>query len=158
MAIFYAWLLYRFWTLTYWWYWLIILIVLAYWFCSCHDYPTHFDMYAHIAIYLVCLSIVSFSCILSWIFSSMLSLLLFILIGIFSFSLCVDMYDIFALCLTVYCMTTLLLCVCMLLVCVGRTYIPLPPTLWFRSFPSFRFLHLQMWDLVCVCFSDRASG
>ena len=48
----------------------------------------------------------------------MLSLLLFILIVIFSFSLCVDMDDILALYLTV-----LLLCVCMLFVCVGRTFI-----------------------------------
>ena len=89
---------------------------------------------------------------------SMLSLLLFILIVIFSFSFCVAIDGIPALCLTICCMTTLLLCVCMLLVYVGHLSIPLPPTLWFRSFPSFLLLLLQVWGLVCVCFSDRASG
>ena len=34
---------------------MILLIVLAYWFYSCHDYPAHFDMYVHISIYLVVL-------------------------------------------------------------------------------------------------------
>ena len=62
---------------------------------------------------------------------SMLSLLLFILIVIFSFSFCVAINGILALCLTNYYMTTLLLCVCMLLVYVGHLSIPLPPTLGF---------------------------
>ena len=71
----------------------------------------------------------------------------------FLLSLCVDLDDIHVLC-----MTALLLCDCMLLVCVGRTPIPLPSTLWFRSFPSFQFLLLQVWGFVCVCFSNRAKG
>ena len=33
--------------------------------CSCHNYPAHFDMYAHIVVYLVCLSIDSLACTLS---------------------------------------------------------------------------------------------
>ena len=80
MAIFYAWLLYLFVTLTYWWYWLILLIVLAYWFCSYHDCPAHFDIYVHTVVYLVVLVIDSFACILSWSSLSMLFLSLFILI------------------------------------------------------------------------------
>ncbi|KAL6336206.1 hypothetical protein AAG906_011088 [Vitis piasezkii] len=79
----------------------------------------------------------------------MLSLLLFILIVIFSFSLCVDMDDILALCLIACCMSALLLCVCMLLVCVGRISILLPLILWFQSFLSFQFLHLH-----CMCGGD----
>ncbi|KAL6312037.1 hypothetical protein AAG906_027235 [Vitis piasezkii] len=59
------------------------------------------------------------------------------------------MDDISTLCLTTCCMSALLLCDCMLLVYVGRTSIPLPPTPWFRSFTSFRFLHLQ-----CMCGGD----
>ena len=54
---------------------MILLIVLAYWFCSYHDYPAHFDMYVHIVVYLVCLSVDSLVCILSWSSLSMLSLL-----------------------------------------------------------------------------------
>ena len=59
----------------------------------------------------------------------MLSLLLFILIVIFLFSLCMDMDDILVLCLTTYCMIVHLLCDFMLLVRVGCISIPLPPTL-----------------------------
>ena len=99
----------------------------------------------------------SFAWILSWLSLSMLSLLLFILIFIFLFSLYVDMDDIPAFCLTTCCMIALLLCVCMLFVHVGRISILLPPIIWSRSFPSFRFLHLQVWGLVCACFFDQAS-
>ncbi|RVW12817.1 hypothetical protein CK203_112233 [Vitis vinifera] len=82
----------------------------------------------------------------------MISLLIFILIAIFSFSLCVDMDDIFALCLTACCMTALLLCDCMLLVYVGRTSIPLPPP------PSFdHLLHFDSYickrEALCVLVS-----
>ena len=41
-----------------------------------------------------------------------------------------------------------------LFVYVGCISIPLPPILWFRPFPSFQFLHLQVWGLVCSCSSD----
>ena len=116
--ILHAWSLYPFGALTWWWYWLIRLLVLAYWFCSSHDYLAHFDMYVHFVVSLICLSVDYLAFILSWSYLSMLSLLLFILIVIFSFSLCVDMDDILALYLT-----ALLLCVCMLFVCVGRTFI-----------------------------------
>ena len=44
-----------------------------------------------------------------------------------------------------------------LFVYVGCISIPLPPILWFRPFPSFQFLHLQVWGLMCACFSDRAN-
>ena len=33
--------------------------------CSYHDYPVHFDMYVHIVVYPVCLSVDSPICILS---------------------------------------------------------------------------------------------
>ena len=49
----------------------------------------------------------------------MLSLSLFVLIVIFLFSSCVDMDDIFVLCLTVCYMTVLILYDCMSLACVG---------------------------------------
>ena len=44
-----------------------------------------------------------------------------------------------------------------LFVYVGCISIPLPPILWFVSFPSFQFLHFQVWDLVCACFFNRAN-
>ena len=102
---------------------LSILILLLPWLsCSFWHVCSHFYISC-------CLSVDSFACILSWSSLSMLSLLLFILIVIFSFSLCVDMDDILALYLIACCMTALLLCDCMLLVYVGRIPIPLPPTL-----------------------------
>ena len=128
----------------------IVTLILPWWFYSPH-------MYRLIVVYIPTGCVDSLACILSWSSLNMLSLSLFVLIVIFSFSLCVDMDDIFALCLTVCCMTALLLCFCMLLVCVGHITILLPPTLWFRSFPLFRLLFLQVWDFMCVYFSDRAS-
>ena len=157
--IFHAWSLYPFGTLTWWWYWLIHLLVLAYWFCSSHDYLTYFGMYIHIVVYLVCLNVDYPACILSWLF------FLACYPCCYSFWLsyshlasCVDMGDILVLCMTAWCMTALFLCVCMFLACVGYTSIPLLPILWFWSFPSFWFLHLQVWGIVCTCFSKRASG
>ena len=47
---------------------------------------------------------------------------------IFLLRWCVDMDDIFVLCMTDCCMTTHLLLDCMLLVYVGHTFIPLSPT------------------------------
>ena len=148
--IFHAWLLYPFGTFTWWWYWLIRLLVLAYWFCSSHDYPTHFDMFVHFAVSFICLSVDYFVCILSWSYLSLLSLFLFILIVIFSFSLCVDIDDILAFYLTACCMTVLLLYDCMLLVYVDRTSIPLSQTLWFWSFS---FISILTFANVrpCVC-------
>ena len=46
-----------------------------------------------------------------------------------SISLCVDLDDIYLFCMVVWCMTTLILYDYMLIVCVGRTSIPLPLTL-----------------------------
>ena len=115
-------------------------------------------MYRIIVVYILIVCVDSFACILSWSSLSMLSLSLFILIVIFSLSLCVDMSDISVLRLIACCMTALLLRDCMLLVYVGRTSILLPQTLWFRSFPSFQFLHLQVWYLLCACFFDWARG
>ena len=129
VMFFHVWSLYPFGTLTWWWYWLIRLLVLAYWFCSNHDYPTHFDMYVHFVISLICLGVDYLACILSSSYLSMLFLFLFILIVIFSFSLCVDMDDILALYLTACCMIALVPCDYMLLVYVGRTSIPSHPTL-----------------------------
>ena len=126
----------------------IVTLILPWLLCSPH-------MYRLIIIYLLTWCVDSLARILSWSSLSMLSLTLFTLIVIFLLSLCVDIVDIFALCLTACCMTTLFLCDCMSLVCVDRTSIPLPPTLWFRSLPSFWFSLLQVWGLVCVCFFDR---
>ena len=47
---------------------------------------------------------------------------------IFMLRLCVDMDDIFLLCMIDCCMTTHILLDCMLLVYVGHTFIPLSPT------------------------------
>ena len=129
----------------------IVILIFPWLFYSSH-------MYRLKVVYLLTWCIDSLAYILSWSFLSMLSLSLFTLIVIFSLSLCVDMGDISALYLIACCMTTLLLCVCMSLVRVGCAPIPLPPTLWFWSFLSFRLLLLQVWGLVCVCFSDRARG
>ena len=102
---------------------LTILILLLPWL-SCSLW--HECSYCYIS---CCLNVDSFACILSWSVLSVLSLLPFISIVVLSFSLCVDMDDILALCLTICCMTALLLCDCMLLVHVGRAFILLPPTL-----------------------------
>ena len=99
-------------------------------------------MYVHIVVYLVCLSVDSITCIFFLSSLSMLSLLIFILIVVFSFSLCVDMDDILAFCLTACCMTALLMCDCMLLVYVVAHLSPyLQPSSFSHSL-FFLFLHL----------------
>ena len=103
-----AWLLCSFMTLTYWLYRLILLAIIAYWLFLLYDYPIHFDMCILIISCLIHLD----GCILSWSSLSMLSLLyihLDYIVFCFLFNLCVDMDDIYALCMTVCCMTSLLL-------------------------------------------------
>ena len=94
----------------------IMTLILPWSFCSSR-------MYRLIVVYHLTWCVDFLACIFSWSSLSMLSLSLFVLIVIFLFSSCVDMDDIFVLCLTVCCMTTLFLCNRMLLVCVGRTSI-----------------------------------
>ena len=96
----------------------------------------------------------SLACILSW---SSFEHVVFVTIHLDCHSLYVDMNGIYVLCLTVCCMTTLLLYDSITFVHVGHTSISLPPTLSFRSFPSFWFLYLQVWGLMCAYFSYRAS-
>ena len=159
MVIFYAWLLYPFATLTWWWYSLILLPVLTYWLYSCHDYPTHFDMYAHIIVYLVCLSVVSLACILSWLF------FLACYLCCYSFWLS---YSRLAYVWTwvIYLYFSWLLGAWLLFFCVFSrclsmwiTYLSLYLQPYgFGHFLFFRFLHLQVWGLVCDCFFDWARG
>ena len=100
----------------------------------------HFD-YPHIltllAVWLLCtLFLLLISFILTWLillvvyyhdcYGACYSYHIFI-----SISLCVDLDDIYLFCMVVWCMTALLLCDYMLLVCVGHTSILLPQTLWF---------------------------
>ena len=72
----------------------IVTLILPWLFCSPH-------MYRLIVVYHLTWCVDFLDRILSWSFLSMLSLSLFVLIVIFSFSLCVDMDDILAFCLTV---------------------------------------------------------
>ena len=83
-------------------------------------------------------------------FACMMFISLFVLIVIFSLILCVHA-DIPELCLIACGMIALFLRDCMLPVCVGRSSIPLSPTLWSRSFSSFQFSLWQVWSLVCAC-------
>ena len=68
-----------------------------------------------------------------------------------SFRLCVDMDDIFAPYLIICCMTALLLCVCMLLVCVGHTSIPYLQPTGFDHFLHFDS-HSCKCEALCVFF------
>ena len=149
VMISYAWLPYSFGTLTCWWHWLILFIILAYWFCSCHDYPAHLGMYVHIALYLVCLSVDSLACILSWLSWIMLSLIYIHLNYHTSCLACVWYIPVLHDCFVPDCSSSVWLHA--LFTYVGHISILLAPTLWFWSFPSFRLLFLQVWGLVCVC-------
>ena len=73
-------------------------------------------------------------------------------------SLYMDMSDISVLCLTVCCMT-ILFCViaCRLSMWAAHLSIYLQSSS-FRSFLSFWLSLLQVWGLVCACFSDLARG
>ena len=118
-------------------------LILPWLFCSLH-------MYRLIVVYLSTWCVDSFACILSWSFLSMLSLSLFALIVIFLLSLRVDMCDISALRLIAYCMIALLLHDCMLVVCLGRRSIPLPPILRFLVISFISALTFASVRL-CVC-------
>ena len=155
MTIFYAWLLYPFTTLTYWWYWLILLIVLAYWFFSYHDCPAHFDMYVHTVVYLVVLVIDSFACIVSWSYLSMLFLSLFILIVI----ACMWTWVIYMYPAWLYVTWPLFFCMIACRLSVWAAHLSSYfQSSSFRSFLSFWLSLLQVWGLVCACFSDLARG
>ena len=126
-------LIYSFEVLICWLYWLIISYCLAHWSWFCHDYSDHFTC-IHSPLY-----ITQFDMLILWLVYPLDRLWAWCIYLSFFFYLfimvCVDMSDIPVLCLTVWCMTTLPLCDCMLLVCVGRTYIPLPPTLLVSVIP-----------------------
>ena len=129
----------------------ILILILPWLSYSLWHVCTHCCISCFLSDWLICLYIILI------IFEHVI-LVTFILIVMFSFGLCVDMDDILGFCLIVCCMTSRLLCDCMLPIRVGRTSILLPLILWFQSFPSFWFLHLQVWGFVCTCSSDRASG
>ena len=120
---------------------LIPILLWLFWSLHMHTLTSVYHLARHVD---------SFICILSWSSLSMMFVSLFILIVVYSLILCVH-DDIFEFLLIACCMTALFLCDCMLLVRVGRTPIPLSPTLWFQSFSSFRFSLLQVWGLVCAC-------
>ena len=80
---------------------------------------------------------------------------LFILIVVFSLILCVH-DDISEFCLIACCMTTLLLHDCMLLVYVGCTSIPLPPTLLVSVIPFISVLTIARVRPSMCLFFDRA--
>ena len=147
--IFHAWSLYPFGALTWWWYWLIRLLVLAYWFCSSHDYPPHFDMYVHFVVSLIVLVLII--------------LLLYYLDHIWAcYPYCYSFWLSYS---RLTCVWTWMIylhsswplfsCVfvCCLFVWVAHLS-SLPLTLWFRSFLSFQFSYWQVWGLVCTCFFD----
>ena len=115
----YAWMTYSFGTLTCWWHWLILFIVLAYWFCSCHDYLVHIDMSVHFVVSLVCISVDSLACILSWLSWSMLSLLYIHLDYHTSYLACVSIWMIYTYFarllgawLLFFCVTACIACLC----------------------------------------------
>ena len=77
----------------------------------------------------------------------------------FLINLCVDLDDIYLFRMTVCCMTSLILCDCMSCLSMCGTHLfPYLQLSWFRSFPSFLFSLLQVWDLVCVSYSNWARG
>ena len=125
----------------------IVTLILPWLFCS----PR---MYRLIVVYHLTWCVASLACILSWSSLSMLYLSLFILIVIARMWTWV-VYSYFV---WLYVAWLPPLCDCMPLVYVGRTSIHLLPTLWFRSFLSSWLSLLQVWGLVCVCFSVRARG
>ena len=124
--------LYSFEILICWLYWSVILHCLAKWpwflprlFCSLH-------MYRFIVVYLLTWCIDSLTCILYWSSLSMLSLSLSVLIVI----TCVDLSDIFVLCLIVCYMTTLF-CVIACRLSVWATHL----SSYFQSFGFGHFFH-----------------
>ena len=148
MVIFYAWLLYPFATWTCWWYWLIILLILVYQICSCHDYPAHFDMRVHFVVYLVCLSVDYLDHLWACYPHYYSSWLLYFLL-----SLCVDLDDIHVLCMTVYCMTSFLPCDCMSCLSMWDTH--LSPCLQVPSLGQPCFTWSRIWyETCCFIFSS----
>ena len=171
-----AWLLYSFGTLTCWLCWLIILIEdsnIAMFLCFIAIFIWDIDMLIVLIDYLTCLSIVililpwlfyslhmhrltvlylltwcvdSLACILSKSSLSMLYLSLFILIVISRMWTWV-VYSYFAWLYVTWLPSP---CDCMPLVHVGRTSIPLPPTLCFGHFFQF-WLSLFASVRPCVC-------
>ena len=148
---FHVWSLYPFGTLTWWWFWLIWLLVLAYWFCSSHDYPTHFDMYVHFVVSVICLGVdylfvyylhhiwACYSCFYSF-WSS------------YSHLACVWTWMIYL--HSIWLLVAWLLLSRVITCCLSMWVAHLSPHLQPSSFSHsffFWFLHLQVWGLVCDC-------
>ena len=136
--------------------WLILLHWLAHWFWFCHACSDHFTC-IHSPLYITRLDM-----LILWLvyyFGHLWACCLCIsihLIAVFSFILCVYIDDISEICLIVCCMTTLPLHDCMLLVYVGLTSIPLPPTLLVSVIPFISVLTIaSVRPSVCLL-SDRA--
>ena len=116
MMIVYAWLLWSVMILTRWWYWLIHLPLLS---CS------FWYVYLHYCISYLSRYIDFLYCTLFWSFFIMLFILVVYLycLSCFFFGLHVDMDDIFVLRMTVYYMTSLLLCdACIACLCGTHIY------------------------------------
>ena len=147
-------LIYSFEILTCCLYWLIISYCLAHWSWFCPDYSDHF-ICIHSPLY-----ITQFDMLILWLVYPLDRLWAWCIYLSFFYlfiMVCVDMSDIPVLCLTVWCMTTLPLCDWMLLVRVGRTSIPLPPTLLVSVIPFISVLTIaSVRPSVCLLF-DRAG-
>ena len=124
----------------------IVTLILPWLFCSLH-------MYRFIVVYRLTWWVDSLACILSWLSLSMMFVSSFILIVIASAWPWV-IYPVY--CLTVCCMTTLLLHDCMSPVYVGRISIPLPPTLLVSVIPFIPVLIIASVRPSMCLLSDRA--
>ena len=145
--------IYSFEILTCWLYWLVISYCIAHWSWFFHDYSDHFTC-VHSPLY-----ITQFDMLILWLayyldrLLSMMFILLFILIVV-AFVWTWVIYPV--LCLTVWRVTAFLLHDCMLPVYVGRTYIPLSPTLLVSVIPFIPVLTIaSVRPSVCLL-SDRA--
>ena len=128
---------------------LSILIFLLPWLsCSFWHVCSHYCISCRFSDWLICL----YSILIIF------EYVVFITIHLDCHSLYVDMSDISILCLTVCCMTALLCVIaCRLSMWSAHLSIYLQSSS-FWSFLSFWLSLLQVWDLVCVCFSDLARG
>ena len=124
---------------------LILILAWSFWSLHMHTLTTVYHSAWHVA---------SLGHIFSWSSLGMVFLSLFILIV----KACMYTWVIYlVLCLSVCCMTTLLLLDCMSLVHVGRTSIPLPPNLLVSVIPFISVLTIaSVRPFVCLLF-DRAK-
>ena len=156
LSLMHVWLLYSFEAWTYWLYWLILLFILTYWLSLLYDYSAHLDMYILVVAYLIHHDMIdSLGCILSWLSWSMLSLLDIRLDNHISCLACVDLDDIHVLCMTVYCMISLIPYDCMS--CLSMWDAHISPYLKVHSLGRPCFPWSRIWYETCcfVCSSTK---